>query len=106
MMSIVLYSIIGTCMLCVGFFIGEQREKRKNDKKMAAIVADRLLHKSQEPNDFTKSGIQAQLNATQGQGNFMGQLGSSGQAGLLNSLFGGNPIVREANESNFPEIHK
>jgi hypothetical protein len=76
-----------------GYILGELVEKRKRDKEMAGIVAERLLRKPEVPSSSTTqlgSGWQNanmnQLGAMQGQSSMLGGLIGNSARGSSKSM--------------------
>jgi hypothetical protein len=87
-----------------GYILGQLVEKRKRDKEMAGIVAERLLRKPEVPSSgetqpghaLANANMNSQLGAMQGQANM----------GLGNYLIGGNPILSQGLPSRFSAIRR
>ena len=102
-LSIIMACINGLIFVS-GFIIGKLVEKRKRDKEMAGIVAERLLRKPEVPSSgdtqpdhaWANANMNSQLGAMQGQANM----------GLGNYLIGGNPILSQGLPSRFSAIRR
>ena len=84
---------ISLFMLTAGCIVGQLVEKRKRDKEMAGIVAERLLRKPEVPSSSTTqlgSGWQNanmnQLGAMQGQSSMLGGLIGNSARGSSKSM--------------------
>jgi hypothetical protein len=101
---IILMVGISVFMFIAGYIEGQLVEKRKRDKEMAGIVAERLLRKPEVPSSgdtqpdhaWANANMNSQLGAIQGQANM----------GLGNYLIGGNPILSQGLPSRFSAIRR
>lgn len=77
-----------SCVFISGFLFGRGYEKKRSDRKLAAIVAERLLRKPEVPSSANQQPwtptMQQQL-AAMGNSNPMV---ASGHQGMFNSLLG------------------
>jgi hypothetical protein len=85
-----------------GYILGQLVEKRKRDKEMAGIVAERLLRSQRYHRRQLHSCSGGWQNASMNQ-----QIGGmQGQQGMLGSLMGGNPGISQGFPGMFSTIKK
>jgi hypothetical protein len=102
-----------SCVFISGFLFGKGHERKRSDRKLAAIVAERLLRKpevSSSSDTQTNAGFNQQLAAmaNSSQGGLANMLGSSGigsSQGLANSILGGPKIEHFDIFGSNPDVH-